>query len=81
MAWNNCYFYAKWRQYKYGDYVLSRPSKHSHWWPLCRLHYVVLPKKIGEQCPFIHSFVPDKDDLGKLPCPLFKGHIKKGDGD
>ena len=81
MKWNNCYFYAKWRQLRYGDYVLTRRSRHRHKWPFFKKHYLVLPRNVGEQCPYLRGFVPFKDSLGNFPCPLFKGFVKKGDED
>ncbi len=79
MRLNNCLFYALWRHLKYGDYIVIRRSRHAHWWPIGRYHYLVIDKDCVQECSCIKSFVPDKDDLGKLPCPLFRGHVKRGD--
>jgi len=76
---SNCLFYAIWRKIKYGDYILFRKSRHNHWWLCFRFHIVVMPKERAVACPYLSSFIPDDKDLGKLPCPLFKGHIKIGD--
>jgi len=79
MKVNNCFIYALWRHFRNGDYIVIRRTRHKYWWPFCKHHYLVLPKNIGNICPYFESYHPDKEDLGKLPCPLFKGHITKGD--
>lgn len=74
---NNCLFFAIWRSIKNDKYIIIRKTRRKYLWPFCRYHFLVIPKDIVDK--YAESYVPKKDDLGKLPLPWFRGYIKKGD--
>jgi hypothetical protein len=71
---NNCLFWALWKWRKEGGYLCFRKSRHNHFF--IRIHVLWHPPEPNE---YFEHFIPDKDDLGISPAPLFKGHIKRGD--
>ena len=79
---NNCYLVAKRLQQKVGGYFVERKTRHKHWWPFFKKHYLWLPPECpekGKPCPYLISYVPRWKHEPKLPPPLFNGEIKRGD--
>lgn len=71
---NNCLFFALRMWWDRGGYLCIRKSRHRHWF--LRVHILWHPPE--PHTHFTH-FVPDKDDLGRFPPPLFRGYVKHGD--
>lgn len=69
MKWGNCLCWAlaKWR--KHGGYLVIRRSRYG-WFP----HFLHMDREGN-----IESFVPDDPKRKKLPPPVFKGSVKRGD--
>lgn len=74
---SNCLLFAACRAIRNGEYIVIRKTRQDYMWPLCKYHFLVVPKEIIDQ--YAESFVPDKKSLGAFPPPLFWGHVKKGD--
>ena len=74
---SNCFLFAVRRAINDNEYIVIRKTRHQYKWPFCKYHFLVVPKEIIDK--YAESYVPEKEDLGDWPCPLFKGKIKKGD--
>lgn len=76
-SFNNCLLWAIRDAIKNNKYVVIRNTHHDFSCPGPHLHFLTVPKWVIDK--YAESFVPIIDDLGKWPCPLFKGHVVKGD--
>lgn len=75
---NNCLFWALRDAVKNNKYIVIRKTHVDYNCPGPHLHFLTVPKWIIDK--YAESFVPLPDDLDdKWPCPLFKGHVVKGD--
>jgi hypothetical protein len=77
MTLNNCLFFAVLEALKKGKYIVIRKSYKDYYWPFCHYHFLVIPKEIIDK--HAEAFVPEIEDLGSFPLPVFWGFINKGD--
>lgn len=74
---SNCLIFAALEAIKKGKYIVFRKTRRRHNWPFFNYHVLTIPAEIVDQ--YAESFVPENDDLGPWPPPIFIGRVKKGD--